>query len=59
MAYQPIARYQLKEGPPYSAYSQPRTDHPDGSYKIHLVKATRSGEFSNEEPVAKAETSEE
>ena len=40
MAYQPIAHYRLIEGPPYSAYSQPRTDHPDGSYKIHLVKAT-------------------
>jgi hypothetical protein len=40
MPYQPTARYQLIESATYSAYSRPRRDHADGSYEIHLVKAT-------------------
>jgi hypothetical protein len=38
--YQPIARYQLRETPTNSTYSHPQRNHDDGSYEIHLVKAS-------------------
>jgi hypothetical protein len=37
---QPFPHYELRETPESSTYSRPRREHEDGSYEIHLVKAS-------------------
>ena len=40
MPYQPQSRHALRETTTYSRYSHPRRDHEDGTYEIHLIKAS-------------------
>ncbi len=40
MPYLPLALYHLLPEPAISQYSRPRREHPDGSYEIHLVRAS-------------------
>ena len=40
MPYHPLALYDLLPDPAISRYSRPRREHPDGSYEIHLVRAS-------------------
>ena len=48
MSYTPQARYELLADASYSHYSRPRRDHPDGSYEIHLVKASNPQYIPND-----------
>jgi hypothetical protein len=40
MAYELRARYELRDDTTHSTYSRPQPAHDDGTYEIHLVKAS-------------------